>query len=487
MPLRAHHRVTPVALALCLALALLTTSTSRPAHARAYGVALQTAVDTSPASGPYERAVFSHIRAVGAQMVRIAANWNEIAPDTPPGGFDPTNPDSPGYRWGKLDRAVLEATAQGLTPFLTAIGAPAWAESPPGSGEAHPEPAELEAFADALARRYDGSHGLPWVRYFEVWNEPNASYFLQPQIEGSSYPSVDLYRTMINDFSGGVHGVRADDIVIAGALFPNGLRRAGVTAIAPLDFTRRLLCMSAGPNPQRICEATVSADVWSVHPYTSGGPSTRAVDPDNVWIYNLGALSSLVKAAQAAGTLYSSQPVQTWVTEFSWDSSPPDPKGVPLRLQQRWVAEALYRAWLAGIKVFTWYSLRDDPIQSSPQQAGLYFDCPQGIACDTPKPMARAFRFPFVAYRTSGHKALLWGRTPTGAPGAVQIQWRQRQTWRSLTTLRTDGDGIFTAIRALPAGLDAHYGVLRAVGRGEASPSFSLHHPQDIIVMPFGS
>jgi hypothetical protein len=244
--------------------------------------------------------------------------------------------------------------------------------------------------------------------------------------------------------------------------------------------------MSTGPHPHRVCDATVNADIWSVHPYTTGGPSTRSVNPDNIWIYNLGALTSLVKAAQQAGGLISSQPVQTWVTEFSWDSNPPDPLGVPLRLQQRWVAEALYRAWRGGVSVFTWYALRDEPLPSS-QQAGLYFGCPQGIACDTPKPMQWSFRFPFVAFRSGSHRALIWGRLPFGATGTVQVQWRRGSTWSPLITLRTDTDGIFTTTRRLPLGINPRSGVLRAVGAGQPSPSFSLHHPPDIIVTPFGS
>jgi hypothetical protein len=471
----------------CLAGAVLAMSAgAQPASA--YGVPLRTAVVTSPASGSYERLSLAHIQESGAQLVKLTVNWNEIAPTRPPASFEPANPDSPGYRWRDLDKETADAVARGLTPFFTLIGAPSWGEIPAGSGEDHPDPAALAQFAQAVATRYDGSHhGLPWVRYYEVWNEPNVTFFLKPQLEGESFVSVETYRTMVNDFAAAVHGVRSDDTVIAGVLFPNGLRHSTVTAIAPLEFTRRLLCMSAGPHPRHVCAATVSADVWSMHPYTTGGPSTRPANPDNVWIYNLGSLTALVKAAQAAGALISSQPVQTWVTEFSWDSNPPDPLGVPVRLQQRWVAEALYRAWRGGVSVFTWYSLRDEPLGVSSEQGGLYFGCPQGIVCDTPKPMQRSFRFPFVAYRSGAHGALLWGRTPFGAPGSVRIQWRQGSSWRTLTTLRTDADGIFTATRALPSGIDPRSGVLRALGWREASPSFSLRHPADIHVTPFGS
>jgi hypothetical protein len=479
-------RVCAIALLPCVA--ALTVAVSTPAQpARAFGVPLQTAVDTSPAGGSYEQMVLAHIHASGAQLVKLAVNWNEIAPSNPPAGFDPSNPDSPGYKWSDLDKETSDAVAWGLTPFFTIIGAPPWGEFPPGGREDHPDPAQLAQFARAVATRYNGNHaGLPWVRYLEVWNEPNASFFLNPQLEGARFASVETYRTMINDFAAAVHGVRSDDMVIAGALFPNGIQRRTVTAISALEFTRRLLCMSTGSHPRRVCDATVNADIWSVHPYTTGGPSTRSVNPDNVWIYNLGALSSLVKAAQRAGGLISLQPVQTWVTEFSWDSNPPDPLGVPLRLQQRWVAEALYRAWRGGISVFTWYALRDEPLPFS-QQAGLYFDCSLGISCDTPKPMQLSFRFPFVAFRSGSHRTLIWGRLPSGASGTVQIQWRSGNQWRPFATLRTDTDGIFTTTRRLPSRINPWSGVLRAVGAGQPSPSFSLHHPPDIVVTPFGS
>jgi hypothetical protein len=293
---------------------------------------------------------------------------------------------------------------------------------------------------------------------------------------------------MLNVFSLAVHQASSDNFVIGGALFPNGLRRKNETAIAPLEFTRDVFCLSGGPHPRRVCQTKVNIDAWSVHPYTTGGPSTPPANPDNVWIYNLGALNSLVRAAQRLGTLVSSHPAQTWVTEFSWDSNPPDPQGVPVGLEQRWVAESLYRSWTANVSVFAWFSLRDEPLGQSPFQAGMYFACSLGVYCDTPKPAGAAFHFPFVAFATGRRKVLVWGRTPTRKTGKVQIQWLQGRRWRRLTTLRTDGNGIFIARRRLPRGANAKSALIRATrDAGETSPSFSLHKPPDIAVTPFGS
>ncbi|HEY2537278.1 MAG TPA: hypothetical protein VGI24_09890 [Solirubrobacteraceae bacterium] len=294
---------------------------------------------------------------------------------------------------------------------------------------------------------------------------------------------------MIESFAAAVHGVAADNIVIGSELFPNGVNAGGVTAVAPLEFTRQLFCISPGSKPHRVCSVHVPVDVWSVHPYTSGSPTTLPANPSNIWLSNLSSLTIAVRSAQRLGTLVSAGQAQVWITEFSWDSNPPDPAGVPVKIEQRWVAEAIYRAWVSGISVFTWYSLRDEPLATSPFQSGLYFECPAGVGCDTLKPSGEAFRFPFVAYAQRGRKLLVWGRTPAGVPGAVQVQWQQGSRWRGLVKLNTDGDGIFTARVKLPRGASASTALLRAVrlGAREPSPVFSLQAPPNFPVTPFGS
>jgi hypothetical protein len=454
--------------------------------AAASGVALQTGVDAWPTE-PESAQKLTHISTLGARFIRLELNWQEIAPATPPPGFDPSNPGEPAYKWGPLDRVITDVEAHGLTPFVDILGPPAWAQSPRGAGSEYPDPTQLSLFARAIATRYDGAHsGLPWVRYWEVWNEPNVSFFLKPQIQGGQYASVETYRSMINLFSDAIHSVRSDDFVIAGELFPNGFHHSTATAIAPLEFTRRLLCVSGGPHPRRVCSAQVRADAWSVHPYSTGGPSTLPANPDNVWIANLQSLSALVRSAQRLGTLVSGHPAQTWVTEFNWDSAPPSTQGVPATLESRWVAEALYRSWRAGISVFSWFSLSDEPVSSWSRQGGLYFGCMPGVLCDQPKPAGQAFRFPFVAFRAKGRQIAVWGRTPNGQPGRVAVQWLSQRGWRTLVKLRTDGNGVFTALPRLPRAGNIANTMLRATATGNSSPGFSLYHPPDIIVQPFG-
>jgi hypothetical protein len=193
----------------------------------------------------------------------------------------------------------------------------------------------------------------------------------------------------------------------------------------------------------------------------------------------------LLSAAVRFKRVVHTRPVRFWVTEFSWDSSPPDPRGVPSRLHARWVAEALYRMWRAGVSLVTWFQLRDEASDGRPDgqvfQSGLYSRCADGPGCDRPKLSLAAFRFPFVAFRR-GRKVSVWGRTPAGRAGRVTVEQSVGRRWRRLARVRTNRDGIFSR-RLRTAGR----GRLRArLGGGAAAVPFSLVRPPDRQVNPFG-
>jgi hypothetical protein len=140
-----------------------------------------------------------------------------------------------------------------------------------------PDPAEFGAFGTALARRYSGTQaGLPRVRLFEAWNEPNASFFLSPPYVNRRPRTPHLYRALVNSFSAGVHGVHADNIVIAGAQFPFVINRRAPWRSVRTGSMRDVLCLSEQLKTVPNCGPPLAADVWSHHPYTSGGPTHRA-------------------------------------------------------------------------------------------------------------------------------------------------------------------------------------------------------------------
>jgi hypothetical protein len=205
---------------------------------------------------------------------------------------------------------------------------------------------------------------------------------------------------MVNAAADAIHSVKKDNVVIAGGQTPFGPDAKSTDKVAPLTFMRQLLCLSSGKNPKPVCRKRVRFDAWAHHPYTSGGPTHHANSPDDVSAPDLWKMRVLLDAAVGAGNLQSTGPVAFWVTEFAWDTSPPDPKGVPEKLHARWVAEVLYRMWDQGVSLVTWFLIRDQPFTSTtPFQAGLYFRGSNGMTSDTPKLALTAFRFPFVAFR----------------------------------------------------------------------------------------
>jgi hypothetical protein len=407
------------------------------------------------------------IRGAGATFVRVDLYWENVAPARPQGSA--ADPANPGYRWALIDRVVRGAVASGLTPIVTILGAPGWAR--PDPQWLRPDPDALGMFAHAAARRYSGAfRGLPHVRYWVVWNEPNLERFLTPQEENGEVTVTSWYRRMVNAVYDAVHSVRRDDFVVAGALAPNVQG-----AIPPLDFMWRILCVAPA------CSDRIRFDAWAVHPYTWGDPTHQPATPDGLSLGNLGKVRAMLRSAQQAGEIVAQSPVQLWVTEFGYDTKPPDPLAIPIKLQVRWTAQALYQMWRNGVSLVTWYLIRDLP-SSTPFQTGLYFTG-RTVAQDRPKPTLRAFRFPFVAF-VGASGTSVWGRTPWGKPGIVLVQRLAVGTWRRVATLETDRYGIFQAVLAFRSS----EGSMRArlVNGSDSSVPFGLKPVPDKHIDPFG-
>jgi len=419
---------------------------------------------------------FERVANAGAHYVRLTARWANIAPAHRPTTGNPQNPDDfhYAYHWGGLDQEVEQARAAGLTPIIDIFATPDWARADADCSDGEicaPDPSDFGDFAHAAALRYSGRGSEPQVLLWQAWNEANIHQFLMPQFVDGVPVAADIYRDMLSAFANQVKAVDSDNLVITSGLAP--LKRPGSTA--PLAFSRRLLCMSGRTNPRAACDDPAQFDIWTTHPYTPGNPLHRCPDPDDVCIAGLPAMRRLLRAAEDAGNVRSSfDRVPFWVTEFSWDSKPPDPGGVPLARLGRWTSEAMYRMWDAGVSAVFWFLLRDQPGHGAAPdifQSGLYFRGNDGLDTDTAKPILRAFRFPFVALPRRG-RTFVWGRTPDSEPGEVLIQELHGSHWRDATTLRADEDGIFLKRLNLAPG-----GELRAVIEdpyAEVSPFRSL-------------
>ena len=471
--------------------------------APAEGRPLETGIiDYDPYFGPEQDLALTRTRDAGASVVRIFVTWWSMVPEPDsrekPANFNAGDPADPGYNWAGLDSQVQAIVAHGLKPMLLLSGAPVWAEGPGEKpvgvrvrGTRDPDPEEYGLFARAAARRYSGSfQDLPRVRLWQAWNEPNVWANITPQYKerpserarpGSEPLSPDVYRGLLNRFATEVRGVHRDNTVITGGLAPFGSYNKGDHRVAPMTFMRELLCMNRQNKPLRRCRRP-SFDVWSHHPYTEGGPTHKAQDPNNVSLGDLPRMRRLLRAAIRARHIDSNRRVQFWVTEFSWDTKPPDENGLPLKLHARWAAEALYRMWQNGITLVTWFKLRDDPSFDFPDagipQSGLYRRCEDGLHCDKPKPALTAFRFPFVAFKTK-QRVKVWGRTPGSDRQRVLIEQRKRSGgWRQIARLRSNGDGIFKKKRIRRHGPGPVRARIQGQGADKSLP-FSLKRVRD--------
>jgi len=437
---------------------------------------------------------FANTKAAGARFVRLTLPWRDVAPRSEPALnlWDPANPADPNYNWGSFDRQVRGAADAGLVPLVQIDTAPAWAQgcrvdfNP--SAPCDPNPQDVAAFGRAAARRFGGSFlGLPRVRHWMLFNEPNSNYYFSPQFRDGRKVSPLLYRRLINAFAAAVNDVNRSNLIVGPGLTPLGFKEFN---LAPLDFTRRLLCMRGrrAPRPAPGCKAKTSFDIWATNPYTTGGPTHEAAGRDEVSLGDLPEMTRLLRAAERADRIRSQlRSVPFWVTEFSWDSKPPDPGGIAARIHARWAAEAIYRAWSAGASAFFWFGLRDPARSGEPYHrtvdSGLYLRR-ASPAADKPKRVLRAFQFPFVAFRAE-RGIRVWGRTPPARAGRVRIEVKRRRGWHRIASLGANRSGIFAKLIRTGFGRNKR-GLVRARFRSRESLPFSLRYVGDFYAPPFG-
>ena len=414
-------------------------------------------------------------RDAGADLVLLGVDWSAIAPRAPAPGFDAADAADPSYDWSALDAAVRSAVAQGLAPVLDVQVAPAWAEgpgrpsvevAPPGTWK--PSPAALGDFAAALATRYDGAFPdptgsgggpLPRVRWFQVWAEQNLSLQLNPIWDGKRLVSPDHYRRMLNAAYAAIHAASPGARVIVGGLAPYGDAVVGQGRVPPVWFWRALLCLRGPRLKPRRCPEPARFDVAAHNPI-SWKPWRNAFSPLDASMPDFGRLQRIVRRAVATRRALPARPKPFWATEFWWDSSPPDPDGVPVGRQARFLGESFYELWRQGVGAAIWWYLRDQAPGAAgfaaTQQSGLLYR--DGVA----KPAYREFGFPFVARRERG-RVVLWGKAP--APGPVALERRRRRGWASLARAVAGPNRVFV-VRVAAAG------ALRARARqgSEVSP-----------------
>jgi hypothetical protein len=325
-------------------------------------------VDTQEALG--DQAQFG--RTLGnlrPQVVRIMLAWGGaygVARERPDHG---TNPEDPAYEWDLYDRAALTAQARGVQVLFTIFGTPWWANGGREQNVAPQNMMRLREFAYASAMRYSGNYRrpdgviLPRVSLWTAWNEPNIPLGLKPQWRkiGGRWvvQSARDYARICNAIYDGIHlTLLRGEQVACGVTTARGNNAPGTKrpSVAPIGFLHAM--KEAGLR---------NMDAYAHHPYAGDRRLAPGAKPRNSKAITLGNISKLIAEVTR---LYGPTPI--WLTEYGYETSPPDRVfGVGWQKQAQYMREAYGIARRnPRIQMLLWFLARDEA-RSKGWQSGL--------------------------------------------------------------------------------------------------------------------
>src|SRR5690242_15188909 len=264
--------------------------------------------DAIVGAGPAEDSIPDALDTLGVKLVRYTVEWRRVAPHRP---GRPLDPRDPAYDWASTDQALRGLHRRGISALVTLWGTPGWANGGLGPSALPRNRYSLAAFAGAVAARY------PWIRLWEVWNEPNQQVFLSPN-------SPRLYvQRLLNPVYVELHLRNPANRVAGGATSP----RPTASALSPVAFMRGMRAAHA------------RLDAYSHHPY----PITRGERPSGfaagVCRYCSGILTmaNLPKLVEEVRRDFG--PKRIWLTEYGYQTNTAKRYGVSEAAQARYVSE----------------------------------------------------------------------------------------------------------------------------------------------------
>jgi hypothetical protein len=367
-----------------------------------YGIQDDAWLEYGPGTLNQRLATFERL---GVPLVRFTLHWNGVARRRPK---TPTSPRDRAYDWRRPDKVLRGLRRHGLTPVLTLVGTPAWANGGRPPMYAPPHPRDFRRFAVAVARRY------PWIRYWLIWNEPNKPLWLKPT------KAAIYVHHLLNPGYEGIHAVLRHARVGGGVTAP----RAGLGGVSPVVWIHGMALAHA------------KLDAYAHHPYPSSPFETPSSHGcrfcPSITMATLRKLLILVKR------YFGRKPI--WLTEYGYQTNPPDTfLGVPPKKQATLLSLAALRVWrLPRVTMLIQYLYRDEPILSRFQSGLVYVD-------DRPKPSRQGFTLPFAEVRRTGFQTVVWGQIRHGRTGRkrYQLQVLHKNVWTAVGRVRLTNDGGF--------------------------------------------
>jgi hypothetical protein len=358
------------------------------------------------------------VKGLGADMIKVQVNWDVVAPGgkRKPKGFDGRDPSQyPG--WARYDETIAAIKARGLkVMFALAPPAPGWATAKRGdsAGIYRPSAREFGRFAQAAARRYPG------VDVWTIWNEANHADHLQPQAtRGGRLVAPRIYKAMVRAAVRGLRrGGATHDPILFGELMPIGLPVRGPRRNSkPIAFLRSFF--QGKP--------IGGLGGLAYHPYTRpAGPLNPEPTSDDATIRSLPRLVRALDRARASGGLRSKKKLPVWITEFGFQTNPPDGDfGAPIaRVPTFWSLSELWFAYSnRRVRAMSQYQMDDQPGSTALWQSGLRFA--NGAAKSN---IYANYRLPILVRQLGpGAVEVRGAARPGGAGSTVQIYQRGRK------------------------------------------------------------
>ena len=402
-------------------------------------------------SGPTRDPTLDEVAEFGIDTVRVALTWQGVvATDVPP-GFDPSDPAEPHYDFSAYDGFMRATAARNLKVVMTISGPPPLWATDGGSVDSPPDPAQFGDFVTAVARRYsgefdpDGSGGagpLPAPTMWSVWNEPNLSIFLQPQLRDGAPYSPILYRKLYLAAQGSIEAVDPQAQLLIGETAPT----RGLDGVDPIPFAEGVLCLDPTAAADPACDSGhIDAVGWATHPYGTRGtpPFVDPPGPDFVTFPSLANLEGVLDDGAGAGQIADDLPV--YITEYGIQSKPDPLVGVPLQTQADWLSISEELAYAdPRIRSYAQYLMRDDPPDRVPGTKYGGFESGLRFWNGPKKPSYDSFRLPLVV-RRHGDKVSIWGLIrPVQGATTAEIRAKDGGVEKTLRSVDTDEAGVLT-------------------------------------------
>jgi hypothetical protein len=283
---------------------------------------------------------------------------------------------SPGrFTWGSTDALLKALGSRGLDPVVTLWGTPRWANGGEPPNRAPDSEADFANFARAAAARYR------FVDHWVIWNEPNQRRWLDP-VSPTTYVSK-----LLNPAYDAIKSVAPAAKVAGGVTAPRG-NRGGMS---PVSFIRLM------------DRAGARLDAYAHHPYPANPSETPLYGTcSRCKTITMATVEKLIREVDRAFPR-----ARIWLTEYGYQTTP-DPFGISLELQARYVGEAARRVYaVPKVDMLIHYLYRDEP-DLARWQSGL--ESVDGRA----KPAMTATMLPLAQVSRAGSATRVWGQVRPG-------------------------------------------------------------------------